>query len=588
MDKTLNYVEIITRILCKVKVFFELLNFGLHHNIIMPVHYERREVRGVQCIVWLTKTTSSTTTSKNAIKKQKTKLGETNKNVPILDMCGTEYCDIILHSKHLNKWKQVILSELDGESESFDSGNNTKVVFRDEHTREELTVVHFYYSQEKLMIQPGKDNGAQLMKVLSNIPQLLSQVEADDEDNIASNSENLEEDNTTSENDEKVGTSSESEESMEEDEPRVILDPVLGYLSYGFISGSSASVKKAALGHFTEAKIKEGKKHLYKRCSELDLDVGDFQQRMSSKARGEGEAHLLDILSVMGKIDKMTNPPIFAIPAAMLRTIPRAHPEELNLFSVTDRIDIIEVTMRKMQESVLKTIEENNNLKEDVVALKQASIPAARAPPTPKASVPPKPQITVDRSFLDAARFTTEPNVTRSPPATNIMRSLAADNGMKSPPALASSTKRSTGKSREQTSSTSVTFKRQTSVDADSAGAEMTGFIQQRHQRKKVMIKGKGQAKSGLAGAPEPNRHLFVYRAAQETTVKTMTDHIKEHGIHVVGVECLSHNEAMFKSFKVTVPLSDFELILKEDVWPAGICVRKFFNPPEKWRTNSR
>ena len=82
----------------------------------MPASYENKIIEGVSCIVWYTKTASSKIPrkEKNAIKKEKTELGERNQNIPILDMCGSDYCDMIIHSENLIKWKQIILSEIDG------------------------------------------------------------------------------------------------------------------------------------------------------------------------------------------------------------------------------------------------------------------------------------------------------------------------------------------------------------------------------------------------------------------------------------------------------------------------------------------
>ena len=96
----------------------------------MPANYEKKIIEGVSCIVWYTKASSKIPMKeKNAIKKEKTELGERNRNNPILDMCGVcDYCDMIIHSENMIKWKQIILSEIDGEKEIVDSGDATKVL----------------------------------------------------------------------------------------------------------------------------------------------------------------------------------------------------------------------------------------------------------------------------------------------------------------------------------------------------------------------------------------------------------------------------------------------------------------------------
>ena len=47
--------------------------------------------------------------------KEKIELGESNQNIPILDMYGSKYRDMIIHSRNLNKWNHIILSEINDE-----------------------------------------------------------------------------------------------------------------------------------------------------------------------------------------------------------------------------------------------------------------------------------------------------------------------------------------------------------------------------------------------------------------------------------------------------------------------------------------
>ena len=41
----------------------------------------------------------------------------------------------------------------------------------------------------------------------------------------------------------------------------------------------------------------------------------------------------------------------------------------------------------------------------------------------------------------------------------------------------------------------------------------------------------------------------------------------------------------IFKSFKVTIPMSSIDELLAENMWPSGICVRRFYTTPQPWRT---
>lgn len=127
-------------------------------------------------------------------------------------------------------------------------------------------------------------------------------------------------------------------------------------------------------------------------------------------------------------------------------------------------------------------------------------------------------------------------------------------------------------------------------TEANKKTIDNTGFEQQRRQKKKQkkVIKGKGEVKQGFGGAPEPNRSLFVYRANSDTSEEIVSNHIKSKGFQVIEVVGVSHGDSKFKSFKVTIPVSSVEPLLSEDLWPEGICVRRFYSTPQPWRTKSK
>ena len=54
---------------------------------------------------------------------------------------------------------------------------------------------------------------------------------------------------------------------------------------------------------------------------------------------------------------------------------------------------------------------------------------------------------------------------------------------------------------------------------------------------------------------------------------------MQECDIEVRALEILSNVNAKFKSYKLTVPVSKFKDLFNEDMWPEGVCVRKFIPP---------
>ena len=44
----------------------------------------------------------------------------------------------------------------------------------------------------------------------------------------------------------------------------------------------------------------------------------------------------------------------------------------------------------------------------------------------------------------------------------------------------------------------------------------------------------------------------------------------------MLNVKCVSNNEAKNSSFKLTVPVSEFDKLFDSSVWPEGISIRRF------------
>ena len=54
---------------------------------------------------------------------------------------------------------------------------------------------------------------------------------------------------------------------------------------------------------------------------------------------------------------------------------------------------------------------------------------------------------------------------------------------------------------------------------------------------------------------------------------------IQSYGFGIRDFQCISHPEARFKSFKLSVPASQFERLFDEKLWPEGVVVRIYTTP---------
>ena len=170
----------------------------------MP-EFEWTNLHGVSCIVWLANTTQDDLTKKTrqVLKKRKTDLGNSNPDIPILDVCfrhgHKEYCDIIIHSENVNEWEQQL--KMCFKPKVYTLVTKTAKTARQmvvKKNNEDILVIHFYYKQSKLMIQPGNSKEKNLLDFIKIIPSIrnLPHGENDNADEtqsrIASQLENME------------------------------------------------------------------------------------------------------------------------------------------------------------------------------------------------------------------------------------------------------------------------------------------------------------------------------------------------------------------------------------------------------------
>jgi len=100
---------------------------------------------------------------------------------------------------------------------------------------------------------------------------------------------------------------------------------------------------------------------------------------------------------------------------------------------------------------------------------------------------------------------------------------------------------------------------------------------QQENKRRRI-VQG-SRPGSGIRGAPEPRRDAFIYRVLPDTSTEMLSQHLDSMGIATQAIDCVSNPNAMYKSFKVTTTVSNFRDLFNPEIWPEGICVRKYIPP---------
>ena len=360
-----------------------------------------------------------------------------------------------------------------------------------------------------------------------------------------------------------------------------ILDPLLSYISYGLSCGSRANVKNAILGFFTYEEIVDAKNTLFDKCSQYKDVIGEPHRRKDSVARSEIEAHLIDILNAICALDKKAKMPTFAVSFMSFGQIPKSPPEQLNNISLVDRLNRLEDTQDEIKIILDRTVAENYAVKEELKFLQNNRSTYARVVSSPAKQAAHVQPSTVSMPYQDKV-----PSI----PAISIDQDKAS-----SLPASTAKHQISRGSSSRGRGAPSSSLHGEThqvnhlkfpehhrSAQSLNSGLSDThdGFqIPKYHQKKKnSFLTGKKTA-PGIRCAPEPSRYLFIYRVHSDTSESDMKNFIESQDINVRSFSCTSHQEAKYKSFKLEVSVNDFNNLFDDELWPAGVRIRKFIPP---------
>ena len=340
----------------------------------------------------------------------------------------------------------------------------------------------------------------------------------------------------------------------------IILDPVLAYVHAGVAAGTVEATTKATLAFFPREAIVKAKDVIYDQCSAV---TGTKQKRRDGDLRTATEADLQDIITALRKVDTCSDPPTFAVPSFCLHSLPRSKPEELLSLSIADRMASLEEQHNHMREIIdglvlnkldhsfrLRRLEEGCHHKD-----KETDV---------------QPQA---KNGSDGIQQQTQGQQRQSGQQQRSQPQRQWQHGEQRKP------------TEDAASNTYASIVAAISAAAKAADVGEEPFQPVRPRKrtyKKPRVIGKGDQGAGLKGAPEPSRHLFIHRVDKSSTCNDVVTYVtKKLKVTPRDIECKSREEAAFKSFKLTVAVSDYKTLFDEQLWPEGVCVRP-------WRENQR
>ncbi len=304
------------------------------------------------------------------------------------------------------------------------------------------------------------------------------------------------------------------------DADSVIVNELLCYITQYMHSTTNAGLKAVCARYFSDEDIAIAKGIIW---SLADAHLSSFKSRNDSKLRSAAEADLNDLLDALGKIDGKVKLPTFA--AVNIDKMPRFNPEDLDLFSLNERLSQLEKKF-ELHECMME--------KRSISSVMDSS-----------------------KLYSSAVKSPTVPNVTKAQPPKQSATAHTDEKGKKPPPT-----------------------KKGTSLNHEIKDAE--GFEFPRYHRKRLRANQndnvvKGNASPSKIRGAALTRDMFVSHLDRDTNAKDLEDHIKEKGIVVIDIEQKSNEKANLKSFKVKVNKSDYEKMMDPEIWPRGVQCRAFF-----------
>lgn len=392
--------------------------------------------------------------------------------------------------------------------------------------------IHSEMQESEMHVFDDRGRPTALQEYIRNITHVDDDIEDDDDaDNIDNNDEN-------------------------NADATVIMNPVLSYIVFAMQNGTVMNLKRAVAGHFPIDHISDAKDMLFSKC-DIDIIGSKKIRRMrDGDAKIKIDNEIQDIIEAINKLDKAEKMPIVVIRADQLHMIPRSNPEELNSISVVDRLNKMEQKMSQMQDTIDSSVAKNLELSDRLHAVENTT--------TSYAAVTKKNERIISNPPRDE-------HVHEAPNATSVQQSglfvkLPTRPYKPDVPRIALQRTQSRLSVASNQSSTSH------------------GFEQTRHERKRLkriskVITGKTPTNGNFKGAPEPDRYLFIHRVDKTVDSSAIKDHLCKNNITVRDLVCLAHDEAKYKSFKLTVPVHQFSSLFDENLWPNGVRVRKYTPP---------
>ena len=301
--------------------------------------------------------------------------------------------------------------------------------------------------------------------------------------------------------------------------------------------------------------------YLWKNCEGL---LGNIERRRSTSTRGKNDAEISDILQGMRKLDNVENRPTFV--AVDWKRLLKNVPDELDIFSIVERINDLEILAKKQDGRITKSAEDVTKItmeRPNVMIDGDVSDEPNRCMPTSE-----------DETCVKSALWSNEPNryanaLRRKPAERNVAQlnvQMATVSREVEPPAEKPRAK----EQRDIEENGDAPFER---TREDLRREERRKRRQEIHRQ---AVYGTGSSSSGRFRGRPRTKELFVFRVERDTDCDEIREYIENRNMHVVSIKCMSKPEYRSQSFCIEIRHEEFETLSNASFWPEGVGCREF------------
>ena len=391
---------------------------------------------------------------------------------------------------------------------------------------------------------------------------------------------------------------------------------LLAYTLHYFSCSSLDTLRKTILLFYTPEEISTAKDVLWD--SNVGVISSNKQRRISTTTRAAHEADISDILSAISELDQRGELQKGKYYAVDLSRLPKHTPEESNTVAMLDRLRALELQLSEIKDMTLVNNAQVDTNKKRISSVNQTVLLLNNQVDLMASDVNKwKP------TYSDAVSSTVPKLNTKNTTHNNVGQSgtLQQNNVSQNvnhadanvnfeqmvPHTVGGMSRRGRlnprgggGRGRGVSNrsnhpffhslqgyrSNSVTSIPQSVASSNAASSyvdnnsefQYPSFYRRKMRRKTKTVTGQAD-NVRLKGAPLPSRDIFVFRVDRYATEDELKGFIIDNGVPVRELTCVSHADAKYKSFKLTVSVKDVEKVFDEDFWPCGIMVRRYFAP---------